>query len=459
MNPPSLSKALIFDCIYDQYKWVVAYIKVVSWTFRSWQHVFLINGDKTIVITEVWHFSPEYTIDTHISAGQIGYMVTGQKSVRDVGIGDTILSWVEPKARQSDYIWHAIPGFKKVKPFVYAGVYPIDTTEYEKLKDSVQKLSLNDSAVEYEYENSKALWFGLRCWFLGMLHMDIIKERIKREYNIETIFTIPNVVYLIKCKNLNYESVKTGTNLLELRDTGLWHHIVRWKSDSDFSHLVDTLKPWIVVRSGGDMPDTGMIESIMEPIADVEVVWPSDYSGNIMELCQEYRGELKSMEYLDETRVVWKYQMPLGEIIIDFYDQLKSRTKGYATMNYEFRSYKESDLVKLSLFINNELVEAFSMVVHESKSYTTGRSVVEKLKELIPKHLFSIPLQAGIGNKIIARETIPALKKDVLAKCYGGDVSRKRKLLEKQKEGKKKLKQMGKVSVPNDVFIKMVTRG
>jgi GTP-binding protein LepA len=455
----TISKALIFDCVYDPYKWVVAYIKVVSWSFVAGQQVFLIYSDKVISITEVWHFNPEYKADQSINGGQIGYMVTWQKSVRDVGIGDTILWWVDmKKEKQNQYIQHAIPGFKKVKPFVYAGVYPIDTNEYEKLKSGIQKLSLNDSAVEYEYENSKALWFWLRCGFLGMLHMDIIKERIKREYHIETLFTIPNVVYLIKCKNSNYDTIKTGTNLLELRDTWLRKYIVPSTESDGFENNIAILKPRIVIRSWGEMLESGMIEKIMEPIATVEVVWPNEYSGNIMELCQEYRWELKSMEYLDETRVVRRYQMPLGEIIIDFYDQLKSKTKWYATMNYEFKKYKESDLVKLNLFINNELVEAFSMIVHQSKAYETGKYVVEKLKELIPKHLFPIPLQAGIGNKIIARETISALKKDVLAKCYGWDVSRKRKLLDKQKEGKKKLKQMGRVSVPNDVFIKMVTR-
>jgi GTP-binding protein LepA len=370
--------------------------------------------------------------------------VTGEKSVREVQIGDTILTHDTLKAgiTKTSCI---IPGFKKVKPFVYAGVYPIDSTDYDKLKDSLEKLSLNDSAIEYELEDSKALGFGFRCGFLGMLHMDIIKERLSREYGMETIFTIPTVVYLVRSKNLSLDVIKLGNNIQSLIQTGLWKQLVKDKEkfDEDLfvngipSELQAELKPWMVVKSGADMVEQGLIEEIREPIATVEIVGPQEFAGNIMQLCQEYRGKLKHMDYIDSTRVVRHYQLPMGEMIIDFYDRLKSATKGYATMNYEFQNYQEADLVKLDIFINNEKVEALSWVVHNDNAYYKGRDAVERLKELIPKHLFSIPIQAGIGTKMIARETISAMKKDVLAKCYGGDVSRKRKLLEKQKEERK----------------------
>lgn len=332
-------------------------------------------------------------------------------------------------------------------------MYPIDTSEYEKLKDSLEKLSLNDSAIDFSMEDSKALGFGFRCGFLGMLHMDIIKERLDREYNMDVILTIPTVMYLVRAKNTSIDIIKTAGNFAPLIKSGLFAQVLDWEKvpPVDYEHMTEDqiidryreiLKPWIVVKSGTDMIEQGMVETIYEPIADVEIVGPKDYAGMIMELCQEYRGNLQHMEYLDETRVVRRYELPMGELIIDFYDRLKSATKGFATMNYEFKKYEASDMVKLDIFINNERVEALSWMIHKSKSYTVGREVVEKLKDLIPKHMFAIPIQAGIGNKMIARETISAMRKDVIAKCYGGDVSRKRKLLQKQKEGKKKMKQM-----------------
>ncbi len=461
-----LTRALIFDSVYDPYKGVLAYVKVVDGSIKAYENLNLIYSENTIEPTEVGHFTPEYYADKMLYEGQIGYIVTGQKSVRDVQIGDTILKIENWKLKIENTKNYIIPGFKKVKPFVYAGVYPLDTNDYDKLKDSLEKLSLNDSAIEYELEDSKALGFGFRCGFLGMLHMDIVKERLSREYNIDTIFTIPTVIYLVKSKNLSIEPIKSWSNITNLLKTWMYRYILtnnEWWMINDKWWLtpenVEKLKPRLVVKSWADMVDQGMIDEIREPIAAVEVVGPEEYAGNIMALCQEYRGKLINMEYIDETRVVRHYELPMGEIIIDFYDRLKSATKGYATMNYEFKKYQPADLVKLDVYINNEKVEALSRVVHRDKSYYLWKEVVEKLKTLIPKHLFVIPLQAWIGSKMIARENIAAMKKDVLAKCYGGDVTRKRKLLAKQKEGKKKMKAIGSVNVPSDVFIKMVARG
>ena len=456
-----LSRALIFDSVYDSYKWVLAYVKVVDWEIKAGQNLHLIYTENNIVPTEVGYFTPEYKVDKVLKEGQIGYVVTWEKSVRDVSIWDTMIRDERWKGQNEMEMKNlVIPWFKKVKPFVYAGVYPIDTTDYDKLKDSLDKLSINDSAIEYELEDSKALGFWFRCGFLGMLHMDIVKERLSREYNMETIFTIPTVVYLIKTKNLSLDPIKSWSNIQNLLKTWMYKHIL-WltTTDEDAEKRRAELSPWLVVKSWSDMIDQWLIDEIREPIAAVEVVWPHEYAGNIMALCQEYRGKLINMDYIDETRVVRHYELPMGEIIIDFYDRLKSATKGYATMNYEFKKYQPADLIKLDVYINNEKVEALSRVIHRDKAYYLGKEVVEKLKTLIPKHMFAIPLQAGIGNKMIARENISAMKKDVLAKCYGWDVSRKRKLLAKQKEGKKKMKAIGSVNVPSDVFIKMVARG
>lgn len=456
-----ISRALIFDSVYDPYKGVLAYVKVVDGEIKAGQNLHLIYTENDITPTEVGHFTPDYKVDKILKEGQIGYIITWEKSVRDISIGDTMVKDERGKGQNETEMKNlVIPGFKKVKPFVYAGVYPIDTTDYDKLKDSLDKLAINDSAIEYELEDSKALGFGFRCGFLWMLHMDIVKERLSREYNMETIFTIPTVVYLIKSKNLSGEPIRSWSNITTLLKTWMYKYILGLTTtDEEAEKRRQELTPWLVVKSWSDMIDQGLIDEIREPIASVEVVWPQEYAGNIMALCQEYRGRLINMDYIDETRVVRHYELPMGEIIIDFYDRLKSATKGYATMNYEFKKYHPADLIKLDVYINNEKVEALSRVIHRDKSYYLGKEVVEKLKVLIPKHMFAIPLQAGIGNKIIARENISAMKKDVLAKCYGGDVSRKRKLLAKQKEGKKKMKAIGNVNVPSDVFIKMVARG
>ncbi len=474
-----ISKALIFDCVYDTYKGVVAYIKMVEWSFKAGDKLYLVHTQKFVDVVEVGHFTPEYATDKKITQGQIWYVVTWEKSVRNVQIGDTMILGLPKDMDKQEMKTYAVPGFKKVKPYVYAWMYPVDTNDYEKLKDSLEKLSLNDSAVEYTMEDSKALWFGFRCGFLWMLHMDIIKERMRREYGIETIFTIPTVVYLVKSKNLSVEEIKSWSNIQNLFVTWLYKDVLAYEkyttkfSSDDIDDIVNdntidpseisweiisVLKPWLVVKSWSDLMDQWIIDVILEPIAEVEIVWPKEYAGNIMALCNEYRGSLKSMDYLDENRVVRKYELPFWEIIIDFYDRLKSATKWYATMNYEFKRYQKADLVKMDIWINNEKVEALSWIVHTDKVYYLGREVTEKLKTLIPRHLFVIPIQAGIGTKIIARENIPAMRKDVIAKCYGWDVTRKRKLLAKQKEGKKKMKALGNVNVPGDVFIKMVTR-
>ncbi len=477
-----ISRALIFDSVFDPYKWVLAYVKVVDWSFSAGEEVYLIHSEKSFQPTEVGHFTPEYQADKSLEEWQIGYIVTGQKSVRDVQIWDTI---IKTKVAKLEELWkynqYLIPWFKKVTPYVYAWVYPIDSTEYDKLKDSLEKLSLNDSAVTYEMEDSQALGLGFRCGFLGMLHMDIIKERLFREYWLDTIFTIPTVMYLVKSKNLSIPLIKTGMNIKWLVQTGLYQEILKKENyqltdeeiaifehaegifwtmleNPRFTKLWEILKSRIVVKSGSDMIDQWMVEEILEPISNVEIVWPEEFAWNIMALCQEYRWKLKHMEYLDATRVVWHYELPMGELIVDFYDRLKSSTKGYATMNYEFKCYQADNLVKLDIFINNEKVEALTWIVHNDKAYYLWREVVEKLKTLIPKHLFVIPLQAWLGNKIIARENIAAVKKDVLAKCYGWDVSRKRKLLQKQKEGKKRMKAIGNVEVPTDTFVKLISR-
>ena len=458
------SRALIFDSMFDPYKWVVVFVKVTHGTFKIGDQLHFINTAAGALVTEVGHFTPKYAKDPTLSQWQIGYIVTGLKTVREARVWDTILKM--RKIADGKYDHYTVPWFKQVKPFVFAGVYPLQTEEYEKLKDAFEKLSMNDSAIQFTYEQSHALGFWFRCWFLGMLHMDIVKERLLREYDIWTIFTTPTVTYLVQVKSKKDPLVSSGQNITDLHASGLYKNILKqlWhKQISEHLHELtpeekDILSMRSIVTSGGFMPDPWAIETILEPFVTVEIVWPQERSGNIMSLCQEHRGRLEGMDYLDESRVIWKYIMPLGEIVIDFYDQLKSLTKWYASMNYEFLRYDESDLVRLDILINSERMEAFSQIVHQQKAYSTGKNLVEKLKELIPKHMFSIPLQAGIGSKIIARETISAMKKDVLAKCYGWDISRKRKLLEKQKEGKKKMKMMGSVSVPGDIFIKIASR-
>lgn len=464
------SRALIFDSVFDPYKWVVAYVKVVEWSFKTGDEVVLINSESAIKLTEVGHFTPWYTKDKVLSQWQIWYILTWLKSVREAQVWDTILQmkhkWL--KVKFQDLKHHILPWFSKMKPFVFAGIYPIETDQYEKLKESFEKLALNDAALSREHEHSAAMWHGFRCGFLGMLHMDIIKERLIREYDMETIFTTPTVTYIVESKSYKDSRILSGKNVLDLVETWLWVRVPGAKAliDDPSKYSNDVLagmlekhcKLRLVVKSGWDLPEQGMIETIREPKVDVEIVWPDEWSGNIMWLAQDYRWVLTGMEYLDGSRVVWKYLMPMGEIVVDFYDRLKSITKWYATMNYEFKKYSPDDLIRLDILINWDRVEAFAQAAHKDYAYTKWKEIVEKLKELIPKHMFTIPIQASIWSKIIARETLSAMRKDVLAKCYGWDVSRKRKLLQKQKAGKKKMKMMGKVNVPWDIFIKMATR-
>ncbi len=470
-----IARALIFDSVYDTYKWVVSYVKVVDGEIKPGEKIELAYSAHTMQPTEVWHFAPDYSKDKALTEWQIWYIITWEKSVRDAQIWDTILWWLSKEQLDDrDLLKNiAIPGFEKSKPFVYAWVYPIDTTEYDKLKDSLEKLSLNDSAIEYTMEESKALWLGFRCGFLWMLHMDIIKERLVREFNIETIFTTPTVVYLVKSRNTSLVKIKSWANIAELVKTGYYKQILSNFSPANSDKLKElkklseweiieknreTLKPRMIVRAWSDITEQGIVDEIYEPMWEIEIVWPQEFAWEIMWLCQEYRGTMQNMEHLDQTRVVRKYLMPMWEIIIDFYDRLKSATKGFATMNYEFKKYIQSDLVKVDILLNSEKIEALSMIMHKDNAFFKGREIVKKLKELIPRHMFVIPIQAGIWSKMIARENIPAMRKDVIAKCYGWDISRKRKLLQKQKEWKKKMKSMGSVNVPGDVFIKMVAK-
>lgn len=478
----SIWKSLIFDSTYDPYKWVVLYVRNFAGQLKAKDFVYLPHTWKQIQIQEVWYFYPKYKSAKTLNEWEIWYVVTWLKSVKDAQIWDTLVQTQEKLklTKQEDLdklISYAIWGFKKMQAFVYAWVYPIQTDDYEKLKSSLEKLAINDSAITYDIESSQAFGFGFRCGFLWMLHMDIVKERLSREFDIDTIFTSPNVIYFVKMRYLNYDKIKHWDNIMEFKKTWFWKEIVKIKfwniSDKEIeenyilenSNIVNLktnevfdLKPYIIVRSGSDMPDSGYIEEIYEPFVNLEIVGPGDYSGAIMDLAQDARWNLKNMEYIDQDRVLRKYDVPLSEIIVDFYDSLKSITKWYASMNYEPSTYKSEDLVRLDIFINKEIVSAFSTVSHKDKSYNRWKSIVENLKELIPKHMFTIPLQAVVWNKPIAREDISALKKDVLAKCYGGDVSRKRKLLEKQKEWKKKMKAIGRVNIPSDTFIKMLNK-
>lgn len=451
-------RALIFDSVYDKYKWVVLYVKIVDWDFYPHKEYIFLNKWIKIYSTEVGFFNIDYKKCDCLKEWQIWYIVTWQKNLRDAQIWDSIFWSNEIKIDEKNSKNYVIPWFKKINPFVYSWVYPLDSDEYEKLKISIEKLCLNDSAVEYEYENSRSLWHWFRCWFLWTLHMDIIKERLKREYMVETIFTIPNVIYLLKLKNTNHEKIKSWMNISDIKNLWLKKIIFQIENLQNENENEKVLQNRIVAKSWADFPESHFIDEIYEPFCVVEIIWPSEYSWNIMELCTDYRWVMKQMKYIDTTRILWEYEMPLWEVIIDFYDRLKSLTKWFATLSYNFKWYLNSDLIRLDIYINNEMIETFSSVVAKEKSFYIWRNITEKLKELIPKQLFPIPIQAFIWSKAIARETISAIKKDVLAKCYWWDITRKRKLLEKQKEWKKRLKQMWKISIPNDIFIKMISR-
>ncbi len=409
-NKNNLLQCLIFDSIYNDYKGAIAYVRVKEGTVKVGDEILLMSTNKTFVVTEVGHFEPgAYEACEELEAGEVGYIAASIKNLSDIRVGDTITLKQNPAKE-------ALPGYKKVVPMVYCGLYPVDGSDYENLKVALEKLQLNDAALEYEPETSNALGFGFRCGFLGLLHLEIIEERLDREFDLSLITTSPSVIYKI---------YKTDGTMVELYNPA-------------------------------DLPPQNEISYMEEPFVTAQIMAPKEYVGNIMEICQNRRGIYIDMKYLDEHRVTIIYELPLNEIIYDFFDSLKSKTKGYASFEYEFKEYRRSDLVKLDILVNGENVDALSFIVHKDVSYERGRKMIEKLKENIPRKLFTIPIQAVVGGKIIARETISAMRKDVLAKCYGGDITRKKKLLEKQKRGKKKMREIGNVEIPQEAFLSVL---
>jgi GTP-binding protein LepA len=399
-------KALIFDSHFDAYKGAISYVRVMEGRVAKGTRIKMMSTGRVFDVTEVGTFTPAMRIVDELKAGQVGFIAASIKQVKDTQVGDTITD--------ADHsALYPLPGYRKATPMVFCGLYPVDSSDYDRLKDALEKLHLNDASLVYEPETSVALGFGYRCGFLGLLHMEIIQERLEREYDLNLITTAPSVVYKVNTTSGEVVKVDNPTNL----------------------------------------PKVDEIESIEEPIVKATIMVPSDYVGAIMELNQEKRGNYINMDYLSANRVSLTYELPLSEIVYDYFDQLKSRTKGYASLDYELAGYKASELVKLDVLLNGELVDALSFIVHKEKSYARGRRLVEKLREIIPRQMFEVPIQAVIGAKVIARETVRAMRKDVLAKCYGGDISRKRKLLEKQKEGKKRMKQVGSVEIPQDAFM------
>ncbi len=403
-------KALIFDSVYDSYRGVIVFMRVFDGSLRAGDRVRFMATEKEFDVVEVGAFGPGTFIPVdELKAGDVGYLTASIKNVRDTHIGDTVTLASNPVAEP-------LPGYKKVNSMVYCGIFPADGSKYPDLRDALEKLQINDAALVFEPETSVALGFGFRCGFLGLLHLEIIQERLEREYNLDIVTTAPSVIYKVYLTN---------------------------------GDVIDLSNP-------SDMPDVTTILKIEEPIVKAEIILPSEYVGSIMELCQQRRGEYVGMEYLEETRVLLTYKLPLNEIIYDFFDVLKSRSRGYASFDYELIGYQESRLVKLDMLVNYEVVDALSFIVHEDSAQEKGRKMAEKLKKEIPRHQFEIPIQAAIGNKIIARTTISAVRKDVLAKCYGGDITRKKKLLEKQKEGKKRMRQIGSVTVPQSAFMSVL---
>ena len=404
------TKCLIFDSYYDNYKGAIAYVRVMEGKVKVGDEILLMQAKKKFCVTEVGYFVPgSYMPCTELKAGEVGYIAASIKSLSEIYVGDTITQSSNPAEEP-------LKGYKKVQPMVYCGIYPIDGSEYENLKVALEKLKLNDAALEFEQETSQALGFGFRCGFLGLLHLEIIEERLDREFDLGLITTAPSVIYKVH---------KTNGEVLD-------------------------------IYNPGDLPTSAEIAFIEEPIVTANIITPKEYVGGIIQMCQNRRGTYIDMKYLDENRVDLVYEMPLNEIIYDFFDNLKSKTKGYASFDYELKGYKESKLVKLDIRVNGENVDALSLIVHKDMAYVRGRKMVEKLKTVIPRHLFVIPIQAVIGGTVIARETISALRKDVLAKCYGGDITRKKKLLEKQKRGKEKMRQIGKVEMPQEAFLSVL---
>ncbi len=403
-------QALIFDSYFDSYRGIVALMRVVNGSVKVGDKIKMMATGATYDVVEVGVHTPKEVKKNILNVGEVGFLAASIKDIKDVKVGDTVTNALDPAKEP-------LPGYKPMKPMVFCGLYPIESSKFPDLREALEKLKLNDAALEFEPETSKALGFGFRCGFLGLLHMEIIEERIEREFNIELIATSPSVVYEI-----------------ELTD-----------------------KSKLMIDSPVKMPDRQKIVCIKEPYIRTSIFVPSNYIGPIMELCQDKRGIYVSMEYIDELRVNIHYEIPLSEIVYDFFDKLKSATKGYASFDYELIGYKESDLVKMDILLNGEIVDALSVIVHKDFSYKRGRAIVSSLQKLIPRQLFEVPIQACIGNKAIARETVKAMRKDVLAKCYGGDVSRKRKLLEKQKEGKKRMKMVGSVEIPQEAFLSVLS--
>lgn len=408
-DPNAPLKALIFDSFYDNFKGVICFVRVKDGCVKVGSKIKTFMSGKTFTVTEVGVFSPKMLPTAELSAGEVGYIAASVKSIEDTEVGDTITDAENPAKEP-------LPGYKKALPMVFSGVFPLDGSKYNDLKDALLKLKLNDAALSIEPDNSVALGFGFRCGFLGLLHMDVIQERIEREFNLEIITTAPSVSYKV------------------------------YKTD----------RTMLVVENPTHLPPVTEIAYMEEPIINAQIFTPPEFVGPIMELCQFKRGVYKDMVYLDKRRVQLKYTLPLNEIIYDFFDQLKSRTKGYASLDYEIAGYEKSDLVKLDMLLNGDVCDALSIIVHKDKAYERGRQIAERLKDVIPRQMFEIPIQAAVGGKIIARETVKAYRKDVLAKCYGGDVTRKKKLLEKQKEGKKKMRSIGSVEIPSEAFIEIL---
>ena len=405
-DPSAPLKALIFDSLYDPYRGVVAYIRIMEGTVKPGDRIKMMASGKEFEVIEAGVFTPHVSLRKELTVGDVGFLTAAIKNVGDSTVGDTITLADNPATE-------ALPGYRRLNPMVYCGLYPIDTSKYNDLRDALEKLELNDAALQFEPESSQALGFGYRCGFLGLLHMEIIQERIEREFNIDLITTAPSVIYDVHM---------TDGEVLKIDNPAM-------------------------------MPDAQKIQVVEEPYVKATVMVPNDYVGAVMEICQKKRGNFMTMDYIDATRVSIIYELPLAEIVYDFFDQLKSGTKGYASFDYELIGYKESKLVKMDILLNTEQVDALSFIVHRDFAYERGKVIVDKLKNLIPRQQFEVPIQAAIGQKIVARQTISAMRKNVLAKCYGGDISRKRKLLDKQKEGKKRMKQVGSVEVPQEAFM------
>ncbi len=433
-------KALVFDSQYDSYRWVVSYVKVFQWEIKKWDTLHFLNTNKKIEALDVWHFSPSYISDQKIENWSVWYIVTWLKSIRDAKVGDTVwkpenVEW--PKAKPEEA--KAIDGFWEVTPFIYAGIFPMDSSEYPALKDSMEKLVLNDSALAVESEVSPALWNGYRCWFLGLLHLDIVKERLFREFNMDVIMTSPQVTYRV---------------------------VVFWDKISEYSRftseLIENEKGQkctrILVSNPEDLPSREKYLHIEEPIAKVEIITPQEYVGSLMQLSQDRRWIFKNQQFIDSDRVMLTYELPMNELIWDFYDEMKSLSSWYASLNYEFIKFKEDELVKLEILIADEKVDALAFICHKDQAHYMWGKICKNLKESVPRALFAIKIQAAVWWSVVARETLSAMRKDVTAKLYGWDISRKKKLLEKQKKGKKKMKQFWKVSLPSEAFVNLLKK-